>query len=106
MVMPWEEGLKSHWLVIFELQRPMLKWRSPEAKVGLLPCAGGTQNLTWLVGEGWAKRIILCGERVSASLGLEIGLVEEVVASGQGLEVAMKLAGLCCQSVSLISDRV
>lgn len=64
----------------------------PEAKVGLLPCAGGTQNLTWLVGEGWAKRMILCGERVSASRGLEIGLVEEVVASGQGLESAMKLA--------------
>ena len=31
----------------------------PEAKVGLLPCAGGTQNLAWLVGEGWAKRMIL-----------------------------------------------
>ncbi|CAN0587127.1 unnamed protein product, partial [Ectocarpus sp. 12 AP-2014] len=38
----------------------------PEAGVGLLPCAGGTQNLPWLVGEGWAKRMILCGERVKA----------------------------------------
>lgn len=38
----------------------------PEASVGLLPCAGGTQNLTALVGEGWAKRMILCGERVTA----------------------------------------
>ena len=64
----------------------------PEAKVGLLPCAGGTQNLAWLVGEGWAKRVILCGERLSASKGLEIGLVEEVAATGQGLEVAMKMA--------------
>ena len=27
----------------------------PEPKVGLLPCAGGTQRLSWLVGEGWAK---------------------------------------------------
>ena len=35
----------------------------PELSVGLLPCAGGTQNLPWLVGEGWAKRMILCGER-------------------------------------------
>ena len=26
----------------------------PEATVGLLPCAGGTQNLPWLGGEGWA----------------------------------------------------
>ena len=38
----------------------------PEATVGLLPCGGGTQNLAWLVGEGWAKRMILCGERVDA----------------------------------------
>ena len=64
----------------------------PEAKVGLLPCAGGTQNLTWLVGEGWAKRIILCGERVTASQASEIGLVEQVVASGQSLECALQMA--------------
>ena len=42
----------------------------PEAAVGLLPCAGGTQNLPWLVGEGWAKRMILCGERVDAATAL------------------------------------
>ena len=41
----------------------------PEAKVGLLPCAGGTQNLTMLVGEGWTKRLILCGERIKAPSG-------------------------------------
>ncbi|PSW20361.1 enoyl-CoA hydratase [Photobacterium sanctipauli] len=64
----------------------------PEAKVGLLPCAGGTQNLTWLVGEGWAKRIILCGERVTASQALEIGLVEEVVGSGQSFGTATLMA--------------
>ncbi|TGN39215.1 enoyl-CoA hydratase [Marinobacter confluentis] len=64
----------------------------PEATVGLLPCAGGTQNLPWLVGEGWAKRMILCGERVKADKALEIGLVEEVVANGQSLEKALLLA--------------
>ncbi|WP_020407237.1 enoyl-CoA hydratase [Hahella ganghwensis] len=64
----------------------------PEAKVGLLPCAGGTQNLTMLVGEGWAKRIILCGERVKAPLAREIGLVEEVVPEGKAFEKAMELA--------------
>lgn len=64
----------------------------PEAKVGLLPCAGGTQNLTALVGEGWAKRIILCGEQVSAQQALQIKLVEEVVGKGQALAVASKLA--------------
>ncbi|KPM78871.1 enoyl-CoA hydratase [Pseudoalteromonas sp. UCD-33C] len=64
----------------------------PEAKVGLLPCAGGTQNLAWLVGEGWAKRMILCGERLKAEKAREIGLVEEVVGAAESLAAAMKLA--------------
>lgn len=64
----------------------------PEASVGLLPCAGGTQNLARLVGEGWAKRMILCGERIGAAQALAIGLVEEVVPSGQGLATALALA--------------
>lgn len=64
----------------------------PELSVGLLPCAGGTQNLPWLVGEGWAKRMILCGERIKADKALQIGLVEEVLESGKGLETALELA--------------
>lgn len=64
----------------------------PEASVGLLPCAGGTQRLPWLVGEGWAKRMILCGERVDADTALDIGLVEEVVDSGEAVAVAQELA--------------
>jgi enoyl-CoA hydratase/carnithine racemase len=64
----------------------------PEAKVGLLPCAGGTQNLSWLVGEGWAKRMILCGERLKADKAQQIGLVEEVVETGEALNAALALA--------------
>jgi enoyl-CoA hydratase/carnithine racemase len=64
----------------------------PEAKVGLLPCAGGTQRLSWLVGEGWAKRMILCGERINAVTAERIGLVEEVVAKGEALDKALALA--------------
>jgi len=64
----------------------------PEASVGLLPCAGGTQNLSWLVGEGWAKRMILCGERITAEKAEKIGLVEEVVAKGEALSTAIALA--------------
>jgi enoyl-CoA hydratase/carnithine racemase len=64
----------------------------PEATVGLLPCAGGTQNLPRLVGEGWAKRMILLGERIDAATALRIGLVEEVVASGQAKTTALEWA--------------
>ena len=55
----------------------------PEATVGLLPCGLGTQHLPWIVGEGWAKRMILCGERIGAEQAQSIGLVEEVVAQGR-----------------------
>jgi len=65
----------------------------PEATVGLLPCGGGTQNLAWMVGEGWAKRLILCGERVNAETAKLIGLVEEVVPRGESLSRALELAG-------------
>ncbi|GAA5214759.1 enoyl-CoA hydratase [Corallincola platygyrae] len=60
----------------------------PEATVGLLPCAGGTQNLPHLVGEGWAKRMILLGERVDADTAEKIGLVESVVENGTALTAA------------------
>lgn len=64
----------------------------PEASVGLLPCAGGTQRLAWLVGEGWAKRMILCGERLRAAEALRIRLVEEVTGPGEALARALALA--------------
>ncbi|MEX0942101.1 MAG: enoyl-CoA hydratase [Pseudomonadales bacterium] len=64
----------------------------PEATVGLLPSGLGTQHLPWLVGEGWAKRMILCGERIDADTALRIGLVEEVVAPGDSVDKAMELA--------------
>lgn len=64
----------------------------PEATVGLLPCGGGTQNLAWTVGEAWAKRMILCGERINAETAAQIGLVQEVVDAGQSLGRALELA--------------
>jgi len=64
----------------------------PETAVGLLPCGCGTQTLPWLVGEGWAKRMILTGERVDAPTALRIGLVEEVVETGTVRDAALKMA--------------
>ena len=73
----------------------------PEPAVGLLPGGCGTQNLPWLVGEGWAKRMILTNERVDAATALRIGLVEEVVPKGASLEAATKIA----ERVAALSPR-
>jgi len=73
----------------------------PETAVGLLPCGCGTQTLPWLVGEGWAKRMILTGERVDAATALRIGLVQEVVPRGKSLQTATALA----ERVATLSPR-
>lgn len=65
----------------------------PEAKVGLIPCAGGTKLLTDRVGVAWAKRLIMGGEFVSAQKALQIGLVEEVVDIGLSKITALSVAG-------------
>lgn len=64
----------------------------PEATVGLLPCAGGTQWLAWTVGESWAKRMVLFGERVDADTALRIGLIDQIAPTGDGVSQAIELA--------------
>jgi len=85
-------GLETAMACDIRIAEEQAQMALPEAKVGLLPCAGGTQRLAWLVGEGWAKRMILCGERINAATAERIGLVEEVVGKGQALERALALA--------------
>jgi len=86
-------GLEAALACDVRIAEEQAKLALPEAKVGLLPAAGGTQRLPWLVGEGWAKRIILCGEQVDAATAERIGLVEERVGRGEALERALGLAG-------------
>ena len=48
----------------------------PEASLGLLPGAGGTQRLTRLCGPGVAARLILGAEVVSGAQALALGIVQ------------------------------
>ncbi|MBX3634481.1 MAG: enoyl-CoA hydratase/isomerase family protein [Rubrivivax sp.] len=70
----------------------------PEAGLGLLPGAGGTQRLTRLVGSGLARRLILGAETLSGSEAAALGLVQwaaplaELPARAQA--IAARLAGL------------
>ncbi len=63
----------------------------PEVSLGIIPGAGGTQNLPRLVPIGRAKKLLFTGERISADEALSIGLVDEVVPRGTGLERAVQL---------------
>ncbi|EJW11387.1 Enoyl-CoA hydratase [Rhodovulum sp. PH10] len=51
----------------------------PEARIGLVPGAGGTQRLTRLCGAGTAKRIVLGGDTVDGATAERLGLVQWAV---------------------------
>jgi enoyl-CoA hydratase/carnithine racemase len=48
----------------------------PEARLGLLPGAGGTQRLSRLAGPGVARRLILTAEVVTGAQARDLGLVQ------------------------------
>jgi len=51
----------------------------PEARLGLLPGAGGTQRLSRLCGPGIARRIILAADAVSGAEARDLGIVQWAV---------------------------
>ena len=68
------------------------KFGQPETGVGVLPGAGGTQRLTRAVGKALAMDVILSGRFLSADEALAAGLVARVVAEGEWLDEAKRVA--------------
>lgn len=68
----------------------------PEAKLGVIPCFGGTQRLPRLVGKGVAKELIFTGRQVKAEEALSLGLVNKVVAPEALLDEAMAMMKAIC----------
>jgi enoyl-CoA hydratase len=64
----------------------------PEARLGLLPGAGGTQRLTRIAGEATAKRLILGAETVSGVDAAALGLVQWAVPASELPSRAMAIA--------------
>ncbi len=85
-------GLEVALACDFRVAEMQAQMALPEASVGLLPCGLGSQHLPWLVGEAWAKRMMLLGERIKAEQALAIGLIQELVPTGEALNKALELA--------------
>ncbi len=64
----------------------------PEGTLGIIPGAGGTQNLPRAVGLRRAKEIILSGAPVSATEALDWGLVNRLFPSDRLLIEALSMA--------------
>lgn len=75
-----------------------------ECTLGVIPGAGGTQNLPRLLGVAKAKELIFTAERLNGEKAKEIGLVSHVVdkyeeLEGKALEIAEKIAKMAPLSV-------
>lgn len=64
----------------------------PEATLGILPGAGGTQRLPRLIGLAKARDIMLFGKVMGGEEALAIGLVDRVIAAENFLPEVMEFA--------------
>ena len=82
-----EVALACHYRVAAN-DNPKLQFGLPEAKIGLLPGAGGTQRLPRLVGVQAALPLILQGESFNAEKALAMGVVQELAPSAETVDKA------------------
>jgi 3-hydroxyacyl-CoA dehydrogenase/enoyl-CoA hydratase/3-hydroxybutyryl-CoA epimerase len=80
--------LASHYRIVAD--NPKIKLGLPEAKVGLLPGAGGTQRLPRLIGVMKAAPYLLEGKTMSPQEALGMGVVHEVVPEAELITAARK----------------
>jgi enoyl-CoA hydratase len=81
----------------------------PEANIGLLPGAGGTQRLTRLVGPGIAMSSLLLGRTWSPAQAAALGMVDECVEApvlAHALALAREIAARPPHAVSHIKRLV
>jgi len=64
----------------------------PEARLGLIPGAGGTQRLTRLCGRAVASRLILTAEIIEGADALRLGIAQWAAPRGEVEAVAAKIA--------------
>ncbi len=73
----------------------------PEARLGIIPGAGGTQRLPRLIGVARAKELVLTGQRIDAAEALRLGVVNRVAADHLDGAQALAAEVTQCAPISL-----
>jgi len=77
-----------------------------EVTLGIMPGAGGTQNLPRAIGQRRAKEMLLTGRPISAEKALEWGLLNELFEPGQLLEKALETARVIAGNAPLSVQQI
>ncbi len=70
----------------------MARFCFPELRLGLIPGFGGVPRLKRDLGNAVVRDLLLTGRSINATKALSVGLVSQVVAEGQALNVARSTA--------------
>ena len=90
-------GLELAATADYRLAEAHVRLGLPETQVGIVPGWSGTQRLVRRAGAPAVRRLALTGEPVDAAEALRLGLVDEVVATGDGMARARALAATMAQ---------
>lgn len=85
-------GLEMALACDFAYAVPGARFALTEVTIGIMPGAGGTQNLPRAVGERRAKEIILTGRPFTAAEGLDWGVLNRIVEPDRLLAAALDTA--------------
>lgn len=77
----------------FRIASSKARFGQPEVGLGITPGFGGTQRLPRLVGSGMARQMLYTADIIDASEALRIGLVNNVVAPEELMDVVKGIAG-------------
>ena len=85
-------GAELAYAADFRIATHDLRVGNPETGLGIMAAAGGMWRLRELIGEPWAKEILLAGRILNAQECLATGLVSELTAPNELLGAANTLA--------------
>ena len=99
----------------FRIASENAKFGQPEVNLGLIPCYGGTQRLTQLIGKGRSIEILISANMIDANTALQYGLVNHVVSHEELLHKARSIlevinskaplaVGACIKSANAVYD--
>ena len=96
-------GLELALACDLRLSTPTAKLGLPEAKLGVLPGAGGTQRLPRLIPPGIATEMLITGDPISGQRAYEIGLVNALSDPATLITDAGSVAGRLAEGSAQVS---
>ena len=74
-----------------------------ETKLGIIPGAGGTQNLTRAIGERRSKEYILTGKSFDAFEAHQMGLINKVVKKDELINEILLVANKIAENAKIVA---